>query len=170
MLFVFLSGGKQNAITWIWKHLGARTDTHRWLSASASLPTTPLLYTIPSIQLLTTPTHTSPLLSSANTSPPLHPTAHNHGYYAVADYSSAAILSPGLCARSPENDEKGKKIVGPYIPYGLFQTKGQMYAKFGSDWFRNVNLYKVQTHTHTNKLIFSFIYKILWLKLHSFSS
>jgi hypothetical protein len=37
-------------------------------------------------------------------------------------------------------------ILGPYIPYGLFQTKGEMCAKFGSDSFRNVNLYKVQTN------------------------
>jgi hypothetical protein len=86
------------------------THTHTWLSASAHLPTTHLLYTFPAIQLLTTPTCTSPLLSSANTSPPLHPTAHNYGYCSVADYSSAAILSPGLCACSPENDEKGKKL------------------------------------------------------------
>jgi len=34
---------------------------------------------------------------------------------------------------------------------GLFQTKGKMCAKFGADWFRNVNLYKLQTHTYTNK-------------------
>jgi len=46
--------------------------------------------------------------------------------------------------------------VGPYIPYGLFQTTGEMCAKFGSDRFRNVDLYKVQT----NKLTFIFIYKI----------
>jgi hypothetical protein len=86
------------------------THTYMWLSASARLPTTPLLYTIPAIQLLTTPTHTSLLLSSANTSPPLHRTSHNHGYYAVAVYSSAAILSRGLCARSADNDEKGQKV------------------------------------------------------------
>jgi hypothetical protein len=35
---------------------------------------------------------------------------------------------------------------------------GDMCAKFGSHWFRNVNLYKVQTNTHTHKLTFSFIY------------
>jgi hypothetical protein len=43
--------------------------------------------------------------------------------------------------------------VGPYIPYGHFQTTGEMGAKFGSDRFRNVDLYKVQT--------FIFIYTIL---------
>jgi len=47
--------------------------------------------------------------------------------------------------------------VGPYIPYGLFQTTGEMCAKFGSDQFRNVGLYKVQT----NKQTFIFIYKII---------
>ena len=46
--------------------------------------------------------------------------------------------------------------MGPYIPYGLFQTTGEMCAKFGSTWFRSVNLYKVQTNTQT----FIFIYKI----------
>jgi hypothetical protein len=61
---------------------------------------------------------------------------------------------------------KRLNILSPYISYGFFQTKGEMCAKFGSDLFRNVNLYKVQTnkqtntHTHTHKLTFSFIYKI----------
>jgi hypothetical protein len=45
--------------------------------------------------------------------------------------------------------KKLKTIVGPYVPYSLFQTKGEMCAKFCSDWFRNVNLYTVHTHTHT---------------------
>jgi hypothetical protein len=109
MFFVFPLGGKQNnAITGICKHLRARKHTHVNFGFITSSHNT-LLYAIPAIQLLTTPTHTSPLLSSANTSPPLRPTAHNHGYYAVADYSSAAILSPGLCARSPKKDKKCKK-------------------------------------------------------------
>jgi hypothetical protein len=38
----------------------------------------------------------------------------------------------------------------------LFQTKGEMCAKFGSDQFRNVNLYKF----HTNKQTFIFIYRV----------
>jgi len=42
------------------------------------------------------------------------------------------------------------KNSGPYIPYGLFQTKGEMCAKFGSDRFRNVNLYKFHTYKETN--------------------
>ena len=46
--------------------------------------------------------------------------------------------------------------MGPYIPYGLFQTTEEMCAKFGSDRFRNVDLYKVQTNIQT----FIFIYKI----------
>ena len=45
---------------------------------------------------------------------------------------------------------KWSEILGPYIPYGLFQTKGKMCAKCGSDRFRNVDLYKVQTKTHTH--------------------
>jgi len=51
---------------------------------------------------------------------------------------------------------KRSRILGPYIPYGLFQTKGETCAKFGSDRFRNVNLYKF----HTNKETFVFIHKI----------
>jgi hypothetical protein len=42
------------------------------------------------------------------------------------------------------------RISGPYIPYGLFQTKGETCAKFGSDLFRNVNLYKFHTYKQTN--------------------
>jgi len=49
--------------------------------------------------------------------------------------------------------------VGPYMPYGLFETTGEMCAKFGSDRFRNVDLYKVQTNIQT----FIFIYKIVEL-------
>jgi hypothetical protein len=52
-------------------------------------------------------------------------------------------------------------IVGPYVSYGLFQTTGEMCAKFGSDRFRNVDLYKVQTNIQT----FIFIYKILHHKV-----
>jgi hypothetical protein len=106
-LFSLLEGNRTTQLLECVNISGLRL-THMWLSASARLPTTPLMYTIPAIQLLTTPTHASLLLSSANTSP-LHPTAHNHGCCAVADYSSAAILSPGLCAHSPENDGKGQK-------------------------------------------------------------
>jgi len=42
-------------------------------------------------------------------------------------------------------------ILGPYMPYSLFQTTGEMCAKFGSDRFRNVDLYKVETNIQTNK-------------------
>jgi len=40
--------------------------------------------------------------------------------------------------------------VGPYIPYGLLQITGEMCAKFGSDRFRNVDLYKVETNIHSS--------------------
>jgi len=52
---------------------------------------------------------------------------------------------------------KRYKILGLYIPYSLFQTKGEMYAKSGWDQFRNMNLYKVQTYKQT----FSFTYKVV---------
>jgi hypothetical protein len=51
--------------------------------------------------------------------------------------------------KKPENDKKVKHF-GSIIAYGFFQTKGELYAKFGSEWFRNVNLYKVQTSTRTH--------------------
>jgi len=67
----------------------------------------------------------------------------------------AAILCPGIGTRSRKECQNVEKVknLGSYIPYGLFQTKGEICAKSGSDWFRNVNLYKVQkkkknTHTH----------------------
>jgi hypothetical protein len=53
-----------------------------------------------------------------------------------------------------EKGKKGRKvsnIFGPYIPCGLFQTKGEMCAKFVSDWFRNVELYKVKSIKQTKK-------------------
>jgi hypothetical protein len=40
---------------------------------------------------------------------------------------------------------------------------GNVCAKFGSDWFINVYLYKVQTNKRTNKQILSFKYKIFCL-------
>jgi len=80
----------------------------------------------------------------------------------------AAILCPGIGTRSRKECQNVEKVknLGSYIPYGLFQTKGEICAKSGSDWFRNVNLYKVQkkkkTRTHTSKetnKTFSFIYQ-----------
>jgi len=41
----------------------------------------------------------------------------------------------------------------PYITYGLFQTKGETCATLGSDWFRNVDLYKAQTNKSEQKTI-----------------
>jgi hypothetical protein len=55
--------------------------------------------------------------------------------------------------------EEGKKcrkmsnIFGIYIPCGLSHTKGEMCAKFGSDRFRNVDLYKVQTNKNEQRTI-----------------
>jgi hypothetical protein len=59
---------------------------------------------------------------------------------------------------------KRSRISGPYILYGLFQTKGETCAEFGLDRFRNVNLYKFHTYIHINKQTFIFIYKIVILK------
>jgi hypothetical protein len=156
------SGGKQNnAITGICKHLGARTHTSDFQLQHVFpqtlfctlfpqfnyLPRTPILprFCRPLIRHLLyilQPTITDITLSRITPAPP----------YCHPDYE--------LAPRKTTKKVKKVNIVGPYIPYGLFQTKGEMCAKFGSDWFRNVNLYKVQTNkqTHTHKLTLSFIH------------
>jgi len=60
-------------------------------------------------------------------------------------------------ALATEEVEKVGKVeyCGPIRIPGLFQTTGETCAKFGSDRFRNVDLYKVQTNIH------SFLYIIL---------
>jgi hypothetical protein len=66
----------------------------------------------------------------------------------------AAILCPCLCSgpqRKRSQMSKRSRISGPFIPYGLFRNKGETCAKFGSDRFRNVNLYKFHTNKQTNK-------------------
>jgi len=94
-----------------------------------------------------------------------HQHAPHHGYNAVAgSVAQAAIYCARIGTRSQQNRSKRWvrwNIVGPYIPYGLFQTTGKTCAKFGSDRFRNVDLYKVQTNIETNKQTFIFIYKII---------
>jgi len=55
--------------------------------------------------------------------------------------------------RSQQNKSKSVErwnIVGPYVPYGLFQNTREMCAKFGSDRFRNVDLYKFHTNKHSS--------------------
>jgi hypothetical protein len=44
--------------------------------------------------------------------------------------------------------------MGSYILYDLFQSTGEICAKFGSDQFRNVDLYKVQTNIHLSLYIY----------------
>jgi hypothetical protein len=72
----------------------------------------------------------------------------DHEYNSVAmTLGPAAILGPRFCIGSWKKRLKGRKgsnIVGTYIPYKLPQTKGKTCAKFDWDWFRNVDLYKVQ--------------------------
>jgi hypothetical protein len=48
----------------------------------------------------------------------------------------AVVFCPGIGNRSRQRRSKRSrksKLLGPHIPYGLFQTKGEMCAKFGSD-------------------------------------
>jgi hypothetical protein len=68
----------------------------------------------------------------------------------------AAIFGAGFGTRSRQKRSKMSNIVGPYIPHGLFQTKGKMCAKFGSDLFRNMNLYKVIQKNKISVLYISF--------------
>ena len=44
------------------------------------------------------------------------------------------------------------------MPHGLFQTTGEICAKFGSDRFRNVDLYKVQTLIFIYKITLHYTY------------
>jgi hypothetical protein len=53
--------------------------------------------------------------------------------------------------RRGRNVRKGTKLVVPYIPYDVLQTKGETCAKFGWDRLGNVDLYKVQINIETNK-------------------
>jgi hypothetical protein len=46
---------------------------------------------------------------------------------------------------------KGKEVFMNFGAIHTVQSLPDQSAKFGSDWFRNVNLYKVQRNTHTNK-------------------
>jgi hypothetical protein len=95
-------------------------------------------------------------LSSATTSFPWPHTnnSNNHGYNAVADELRRQPFRTENSALAHDDkgkkDKKGQTFSSPYIPYGLFQIKGKMSAKFSLDWFRNVNLYKVQTNKQTN--------------------
>jgi len=72
-------------------------------------------------------------LSSATTSFPWHHTntSKSHGYNAVADDSRRQPFRAEDSATAPDEGQKGRKrsnIFGPYIRYGLFQTKGEMCA------------------------------------------
>jgi len=90
--------------------------------------------------------------------------APHHGYNAVAGrVPPVAIYCALVGTPSWQNWSKmweSWNIVGPYIPYDL-QTKGEMCAKFGSDRFRNVDLYMF----HTKKQTFIFICKIIINKI-----
>jgi hypothetical protein len=89
-------------------------------------------------------------------------TLKNHGYNVVAEVSWASShVLPRIVQPLPTMKVKSRiasKIFGPYIPYGLFQTKRKIYANIGTDCFRNVDLYKVQINkqTKTNKKPFQF--------------
>jgi len=86
--------------------------------------------------------------------------SHQHGIKrssGVSGTSSHLLCTNRHSLQTKYVEKVGKlNIVGPYIPYDLLQTKGETCAKFGSDWFRNVDLYKF----HTNKQTVIFMYKI----------
>jgi len=64
---------------------------------------------------------------------------------------------------------KRTRISDPYIPYGLFQTKGETCAKFGSDRFRNVDLYKLHTYIQTNKHASLYIRYTLFIYIYIYT-
>ena len=70
----------------------------------------------------------------------------------------AAIFCPGIGTRSGTKEVKKVESVKTFGSIHTLrslrdQGEGGMCAMFGSNWFRNVNLYKVQTNKHreTNK-------------------
>jgi hypothetical protein len=83
-------------------------------------------------------------------------TFRNHGYNALAeapDSCSHLLRSIWHTLATEEVEKVGKmEYCGSIRTLGLFQTKGKMCAKFGSDRFRNVNLCKVQTLSFILKL------------------
>jgi hypothetical protein len=89
-------------------------------------------------------------------------TSWNHGYKGIAENGRASnhIVPVILQWLLKKERPKRSRFSGPYIPYGLFQTKGEPCAKFGSNWFRNVDLYKVQKTNIENKQTFIYISKI----------
>jgi hypothetical protein len=84
----------------------------------------------------------------------------NTGCNALAgELAPTAIFRARIGTRSRQNRSKrweSWNIVVSYISYDLLQTKGETCAKFGSDPFRTVDLYKVQTNIQTNKQTFIF--------------
>jgi hypothetical protein len=72
----------------------------------------PPLYTTAAIELLTTPTHTYPLLSSANMSPPVHRTAHNP--------LSRITPAPPLCHPDYAHAPRKTKKKVPKVTYILW--------------------------------------------------
>jgi len=95
-------------------------------------------------------------LPSATTSFPWRHTntCKNYGYNAVADNSRRQPFRAEDSAVAPEEEvhkgRKGQKFSDHTYPTVISRPRGKMCAKFGSDWFRNVNLYKVQTIKETN--------------------
>jgi hypothetical protein len=152
MLFVFPSGGKQNnAITGICKHLGLGHTHTRDFQLQHVFPQPPFCTPVPQCNYLPRPPilpgFCLPLIRYLLYI--LEPTIANITLSRITQAPPYCHPDYALAPRKTTKKVKRSKIVGPYIPYGLFQTKREMCAKFGSDWFRNVNLYKVQTHTHT---------------------
>jgi hypothetical protein len=151
MFFVFPSGGKQkSSITGICKHLRARTHALVTFSFSTSFHSPPPFCTpFPQFNYLPRP----PIL------PRFCRLLIHHLLYILQPTITDIMLSritpvPPYChldyVHAPRKTMKKVKNCGSIHTLRFFQTKGEMCAKFGSDWFRNVNLYNVQTHTHTN--------------------
>jgi hypothetical protein len=83
-----------------------------------------------------------------------HQHAPHYGYNAVVGECGAGCHLLRTNRHSlPKNRSKmwGKlKYCGSILPCNFLQTKGEMCTKFGSDRFRNVDLYKFHTNKQTN--------------------
>jgi len=80
-------------------------------------------------------------------------TSWNHVYKGIAENGCTGGHLVPVILQWPPKIQGPKRLKRSRIsgPYGLFQTKGETCAKFGSDRFRNVNLCKFHTYIPANK-------------------
>jgi len=90
-------------------------------------------------------------------------TSWNHGYKGIAENGRASsYLVPMILQWPPKKKDpkcrRGQEFRVHTYPTVSSRPRGKTCAKFGSDRFRNVNMYKFHTYKQTNII---FIYKIV---------